>query len=627
MGLKKFNLLALAVAMCAGTASASVAAFAEEPAEEAKTSTLYVNGSYVGTGEVPEETAICLMDSNGNVLETKMLNSTAVHGMQVEFTDLAEGDYTVEQIGCPDGYSTAATWGINGAYEYSSADSTFATLRLQDGQDYRVTFINTYTAPTVEVEKTSVTVSAVWSGEGDWPDELGSVTIDLLKKDYTGAILGYAAKVGLNESNNRTYTIEGLDATDTNGNPYTYEVVTSEMNNYVLETTGDAENGYVVACREKTHAEQITSVNVMVNWVGDSQSTASVYLLANGEPQQCAELKDYGRGLSHTFMALPVYDENDEKIEYSVKPVIPAGYTAEVSGNITRGFVITYTQTGDTDDAAKTTEAVVDATALKGSGKTVKISLVADGVIKGVTKLSDDAGWTYTFSDLPVTSETDPEHEITYGILAVDEDNGTTYDLYVTNETYFEIKAPKANDTEVETVKIPVTVAWKDGTAKSATLRVYAGDKEVKAATITADDKWMVTFTDLPKYDADGKEITYTVKEDAIDGYVTGQKKNDDGSYVFTNTKKAAAVVDDAKKKDDTVKKDDNTSDTTKTTNAFKTTTTDTKKDSAKSTESYSSPKTGVGAGKFVGYSALLFGSLAVLGIVFIKKTKAASEN
>lgn len=46
------------------------------------------------------------------------------------------------------------------------------------------------------------------------------------------------------------------------------------------------------------------------------------------------------------------------------------------------------------------------------------------------------------------------------------------------------------------------------------------GDVEKEAKTVTEADGWKWSFTGLPKYE-DGNEITYTIKEDNVDGYTT----------------------------------------------------------------------------------------------------------
>ena len=42
---------------------------------------------------------------------------------------------------------------------------------------------------------------------------------------------------------------------------------------------------------------------------------------------------------------------------------------------------------------------------------------------------------------------------------------------------------------------------------------------KIDSKTITVNDNWKYSFTDLPKYDADGAEYEYTVKEEPVAGY------------------------------------------------------------------------------------------------------------
>ena len=48
-------------------------------------------------------------------------------------------------------------------------------------------------------------------------------------------------------------------------------------------------------------------------------------------------------------------------------------------------------------------------------------------------------------------------------------------------------------------------------------------------------NSWKHTFKDLPVYDDNGKEITYTVKEVAIEGYESKIEGNAKDGFVITN--------------------------------------------------------------------------------------------
>ena len=60
-----------------------------------------------------------------------------------------------------------------------------------------------------------------------------------------------------------------------------------------------------------------------------------------------------------------------------------------------------------------------------------------------------------------------------------------------------------------------------DTRPESITLRVMADGAEFAVMQATADNDWTYTFTGLPKHTAQGKEITYTLTEDAVPGYET----------------------------------------------------------------------------------------------------------
>ncbi len=97
---------------------------------------------------------------------------------------------------------------------------------------------------------------------------------------------------------------------------------------------------------------------------------------------------------------------------------------------------------------------------------------------------------------------------------------------------------------EETTVTVNVTKIWSDkgnqyGT-RPETITIYLlADGELVtdaygdpvSAVISADDGWFWSFTDLPKYNADGKEIKYTIEEAAVPGYTTEIR-----DYVVTNT-------------------------------------------------------------------------------------------
>ncbi|MBC2577827.1 Cna B-type domain-containing protein, partial [Peptostreptococcus russellii] len=55
---------------------------------------------------------------------------------------------------------------------------------------------------------------------------------------------------------------------------------------------------------------------------------------------------------------------------------------------------------------------------------------------------------------------------------------------------------------------------------------------------------WQYTFEDLPKYDVEGKEISYDVEEVEQEGYSTRKSGSVENGFVITNTKEGKVSFD-----------------------------------------------------------------------------------
>ncbi|MDO4842868.1 MAG: Cna B-type domain-containing protein, partial [Phoenicibacter congonensis] len=88
-----------------------------------------------------------------------------------------------------------------------------------------------------------------------------------------------------------------------------------------------------------------------------------------------------------------------------------------------------------------------------------------------------------------------------------------------------------------ETIQVSGSKNWNDdgnaaGTRPgSITIRLYANGSEIDHKTVTEKDGWSWNWTGLNRYDTDHKEISYTISEDAVDGYTSSIS-----GYNVTNT-------------------------------------------------------------------------------------------
>ena len=74
-------------------------------------------------------------------------------------------------------------------------------------------------------------------------------------------------------------------------------------------------------------------------------------------------------------------------------------------------------------------------------------------------------------------------------------------------------------------------------------MKLLANGKEIQTAKLNEANSWKHTFKDLPVYDENGKEITYTVKEVEVKGYESKIEGNAKDGFVITNKEKPVPRV------------------------------------------------------------------------------------
>ena len=165
---------------------------------------------------------------------------------------------------------------------------------------------------------------------------------------------------------------------------------------------------------------------------------------------------------------------------------------------------------------------------------------------------TDSDQWTYTYKDLPKTDV-----------------NGNVY-TYTVKETVpdgYELSKQDGynlTNTLTGTVEVSGTKTWVGGQPEDLQLTLYrsiAGTAEGEETTesivenVTPEwnkdgDKWTYTYSDLPKYDDQGKLYLYRVEENISDEYngvmTAGEADKFSAIYTydFTNVKKGALTVE-----------------------------------------------------------------------------------
>lgn len=417
------------------------------------------------------------------------------------------------------------------------------------------------TTTITNTEKTTqVKVNKAWSnadGTTAWPKG-ATVTVALMNGETQVATHELSA-------DKTSFTFENLPKYDKAGNEIAYTVkelsaTGISLTGYTATTTGSATDGYTVTNTQKT-----TQVQVSKEWTNADGSktwpegvTVTMTLLANGEATD-KKVELTADKPNATFDSLPEYDADGEKIAYSVEETAISGASMKA-----------YTVTSETADgtivftnAEKTTQVQVtkawknaDGTETWPAGATVTVALMNGKTQVATHELSADET-SFTFENLP---EYDAEgNEIAYTVQELSA-TGVSLTGYTTETAGDMADGFTITNTQIAT-QLPVSKVWQNADGSKAdwpkgakvTVELYAnGEATGQTLQLTADEQ-DATFTGLAKYDADGKEIIYTVKETKVEGvdaalYETSYEVGEDGTQVIVNKAKPIEEHHDKKK-------------------------------------------------------------------------------
>jgi len=243
---------------------------------------------------------------------------------------------------------------------------------------------------------------------------------------------------------------------------------------------------------------------------GMRPESITLHLMANGveKAQKTVTEQD---GWAWTFTGLRRY-ENGVEIAYTIVEDAVPGYTAEISGpNITNR----YTPALISVSVSKVWEDANDQDGLR--PEEITVGLLADGVDSGRTLVLNEANrWTGTFDGLD---------EYSHGekiIYTVREEAVNGYELQISGDAAAGFVL--TNTHEPETVTIAGEKVWDDADNRygkrpeSITIYLLADGTNVEERTVTAESGWKWSFENMPRYRA-GREITYTVAEEKVEGY------------------------------------------------------------------------------------------------------------
>ena len=362
-----------------------------------------------------------------------------------------------------------------------------------------------FTITNTNTEKTTVKVTKAWVGT-----PAASATVKLLADGAE------KETVTLTATDNWTHTFTNLDKYASDGHEIVYTVDETPVAGYTKDISGTAATGFTI---KNTNTETI-NIPVTKTWVGTAGTSATIKLLADGAQKETVTLTA-ADNWTHTFSNLPKFDTTDgHEIVYTVDEVDVPNYTKGISGTAATGFTVTNTITGKV--SVPVTKVWVGPQA-----SSAKVTLFADGVEKDSVTLNAANGWAHTFTNL------DKYNNGTEIVYTVTEEPIANYDSVVTGDA---ATGFKVTNTNTEKTSVNVTKTWVGTPAASVTIKLFADGTEKETVTLTAADNWTHTFSNLPKYAADGHEIVYTVDETPVTDYTKAISGDAANGFTITNT-------------------------------------------------------------------------------------------
>ena len=258
---------------------------------------------------------------------------------------------------------------------------------------------------------------------------------------------------------------------------------------------------------------------------GERPESITVNLMADGVKVDSKTVSS-GDNWTYSFGDMLKYNAEDKEIVYTVSEEVVENYESKVNGyNITNTYIKPAPETINIS-GTKTWEDEDDKYGER--PESITVNLMADGVKVDSKTVSSGDNWAYSFEE--VLKYNAEDKEIVYTVSEeVVENYETKVNGYNITNTYIK-PAP-------ETINISGMKTWEDEDDKygerpeSITVNLMADGVKVDSKTVSSEDNWTYSFENMLKYNAEDKEIVYTVSEEVVKNYET--KIN---GYNITNT-------------------------------------------------------------------------------------------
>ncbi|GAA0462923.1 Cna B-type domain-containing protein [Alkalibacillus silvisoli] len=386
------------------------------------------------------------------------------------------------------------------AYEY--------TVQEEPVEGYETT-IDGFNITNLRVGTTDVLGTKTWKDDNS-SERPESIMVNLLQNgDEIDSQM-------VSEESNWEYQFAGLEKFDDRGVLYEYTISEEPIEGY----------------ESSIHGHDLTNVRVgytdisgVKTWQDDNPEDRPEYikvnLSQNGTVVDTAKVTAE-ENWEYSFTNVDKYNEEGVLYEYTVSEQDVPGYESEVDG-----FDITNTRSEQR--SIEVTKSWLDGES-DSRPDSITVTLLRNGELFETVDLTSANDWKYTFEDLEAYDENGKAYQFT-----VEENSVEGYDTSIEG---FDITNLRVGEVDVSGTK-----TWKDDNSedrpKSIKVDLLQNGTVIDTATVTADDQWTYSFTELDQYDDEGLPYKYTVEEQDVAGYVS-----EITGYDITNTRSGLKSIE-----------------------------------------------------------------------------------
>ncbi|SFN78143.1 Cna B-type domain-containing protein [Proteiniclasticum ruminis] len=384
----------------------------------------------------------------------------------------------------------------------------------------------------VRVNEINILGEKIWLDDNnlDRPD---SITIYLRRNG-----LEYkSVSVEADEEGNWSFAFMKVPEFDQDGLPYTYTIEEEDLDGY-KETVKKNENGtYTVT----NLLEGLVEISGEKTWLDNGTGrpeTITIRLLRNNVEFKSTVVSETNGKWMFSFKDLPEFDENGKAYVYTIKEDPVEGYKTTITMKEDGSYNVENLRVGITSIAGR--KVWLDNG--ERDPESITVNLLRNGVKvdERVVTADEEGKWTFSFKELQAFDD----KGIAY-VYTVSEDAVEGYKTSIVKEQDGTFTITNLRE---GTVDILGEKTWLDNgerSIESVRINLLRNGEPVDFRTVSEgqDGKWTFKFLELPEFDEKGILYTYTIEEEAVAGYASTIKMNEDGSYTVENLRTGIVSV------------------------------------------------------------------------------------